>query len=205
MNRFLFRALGSLVAVTALSMASSAVAKRSVHYSGTALFHSYSTLGFPIDGLVDSTASVTGSFYYDDAFELIGASTRVDGILRGHFTCPVSVGLCQSLQYDGLAIGSAVGTTPEDGMEFGVAAPAGFGIDLLGPGRVVYDVQPGDYSTGFITWAAYDGALGFAYSVGDGTVTRVESAVPEPASWLLMIGGFGLVGAMARRGRRIGA
>lgn len=27
-------------------------------------------------------------------------------------------------------------------------------------------------------------------------------AVPEPASWLLLISGFGLVGAMARRGRR---
>lgn len=34
-------------------------------------------------------------------------------------------------------------------------------------------------------------------------VTSVPAMVPEPASWAMMIGGFGLVGAMARR-RRLG-
>ena len=43
------------------------------------------------------------------------------------------------------------------------------------------------------------------FAILDGTsVTQMSPAtVPEPAAWLLMIGGFGLVGAAARRSRAI--
>jgi hypothetical protein len=34
------------------------------------------------------------------------------------------------------------------------------------------------------------------------TGTRLTSAVPEPATWALMISGFGLAGAALRRERR---
>lgn len=46
-------------------------------------------------------------------------------------------------------------------------------------------------------------ALGISDSVG-GLVDNISlSTVPEPASWTMMIAGFGLVGATMRRGRKI--
>lgn len=200
--RFLGR-IGMAV-VIAVGLSSSAAARRTISYSGTAVFHSYSTLGFPIAGLVDGPASFTGTFYYDDALKLLGATTRVGGVVRGSFTCPVAVGFCPPLSLTATGIGSAVATTPEDGMQLGVNSPSGFGgIDFLAPHRVVYAVLPGDDSGAFVTWAAYDGPLGFAYSVGDGAITRVESAVPEPGVWALMIVGFAVAGTAMRRTRAI--
>lgn len=37
------------------------------------------------------------------------------------------------------------------------------------------------------------------------TYTPFGSAVPEPASWMMMIGGFGLIGGLRRRDRQAGA
>lgn len=36
----------------------------------------------------------------------------------------------------------------------------------------------------------------------NGVSVPIPPVVPEPATWAMMIGGFGVVGAMARRGRR---
>jgi hypothetical protein len=33
-----------------------------------------------------------------------------------------------------------------------------------------------------------------------GTVSRMAAVVPEPGAWLMMLAGFGLLGAMSRRG-----
>lgn len=49
---------------------------------------------------------------------------------------------------------------------------------------------------------------GTTEAVGDGFLARnvtVGAAVPEPASWALMIGGFGLAGGMLRRSRPVEA
>ncbi len=55
-----------------------------------------------------------------------------------------------------------------------------------------------DY-TGVVTTRAYDN--GFQASGGGGLVTAFGSTVPEPASWALMIAGFGMTGAAVRRRR----
>jgi len=41
----------------------------------------------------------------------------------------------------------------------------------------------------------------FSPAPGRGEVLRISAAVPEPATWAMMIGGFGLAGAMMRRRR----
>jgi hypothetical protein len=58
-------------------------------------------------------------------------------------------------------------------------------------------VQSNDGGT---TWQAnYQNFTGVAMSLSDGA----SGAVPEPASWAMLIAGFGLVGAAARRRRQV--
>ncbi len=60
----------------------------------------------------------------------------------------------------------------------------------------VNSVFDGNATTGFANTAA---------TITQFTGTELAGAVPEPASWLLMIGGFGLVGANLRRRRVVAA
>lgn len=53
----------------------------------------------------------------------------------------------------------------------------------------------GEASAGFVNYIRLADAGGF---------TQVSGAVPEPATWALMIGGFGAAGAMLRRRRATG-
>lgn len=43
----------------------------------------------------------------------------------------------------------------------------------------------------------------FGCAVADCLVLRTVAAVPEPANWAMMIGGFGLIGAELRRRKGI--
>ena len=62
----------------------------------------------------------------------------------------------------------------------------------------------GASGAGFLGWAGA-GITGFtissdvSFAFGDFYVGQVQSAVPEPESWAMMIVGFGLVGAAMRR------
>ncbi|MBS0502583.1 MAG: PEP-CTERM sorting domain-containing protein [Proteobacteria bacterium] len=52
------------------------------------------------------------------------------------------------------------------------------------------------------SWQAPTGQLKLFYSAH--SQSQVLSAVPEPATWAMMIGGFGVVGASMRRKRAAG-
>jgi len=41
---------------------------------------------------------------------------------------------------------------------------------------------------------------GAAKGTATGIVNRIAAAVPEPAAWLMMLAGFGLLGSVSRRG-----
>lgn len=90
-----------------------------------------------------------------------------------------------SLLLTGLGIISATGaaqnTTP------GVA-PASFGQT----GRVTYDAQGGSSITG-VTFGSSQAAF---------EIDELAAAAPEPATWAMMILGFGLVGSQLRSRRR---
>ena len=58
-----------------------------------------------------------------------------------------------------------------------------------------------DTSDGALGWGEWD-ASGFTYgTVGAFEIRGVVTAVPEPATWAMMIIGFGVVGAVVRRRR----
>lgn len=94
----------------------------------------------------------------------------------------------------------------------------GLGIEFLIPNSFFTTVFPGaNYYPGQ-AFALVGGPVtlrlsqSFGYSVAGGATYGVNrlgtvtlAAVPEPATWGLMIGGFGLVGAAARRRRAVAA
>ncbi len=56
-------------------------------------------------------------------------------------------------------------------------------------------------ATSTITFASTNGTDGFGLALDNVSVEAATSAVPEPATWLMMIAGFGLIGAGMRRKR----
>jgi PEP-CTERM motif len=71
----------------------------------------------------------------------------------------------------------------------------------LGSGSITYEVLDADPFDNFYDFT--QGVDGGLINVGTGPV--VVPAIPEPATWLMMITGFGLVGSALRRRRRAGA
>jgi hypothetical protein len=63
----------------------------------------------------------------------------------------------------------------------------------------------GNYRIGFGVTNSIDGAfqsgMAFTSSIVDGEVIDPTPAIPEPSTWAMLIAGFGLVGAAARRRR----
>ena len=77
----------------------------------------------------------------------------------------------------------------------GVAAILGSPSTLPAFGRVSYDVGSGSRITS-VTIGKTTGA-----NTNRFVVENIAAAVPEPAAWLMMILGFGLVGGQLRRGK----
>ncbi len=85
-----------------------------------------------------------------------------------------------------------------------------FQIDLAQPWDGAHSIiAKGALGSGSIYEAdyAYPSAFGFGdlYAGGNFHITSVVAQVPEPATWTLMIGGFGLAGAAMRRRFRLAA
>ncbi len=98
------------------------------------------------------------------------------------------------------------------GDEYGVYINGVFAFNALSPvpdGTFTSDPETaflsGKYTNGLVSLAAGDTlsftALTFPVGFTDGTlaVTALGATVPEPASWALLIAGFGLTGAAMRR------
>lgn len=85
-------------------------------------------------------------------------------------------------------------------------------VSVLDPGTWGDPTPVGSYGwTGWRYWeytATISGAHTFelgAYNIGDNSLPSyavLDTFVPEPATWMMMIAGFGLVGAAARRRQR---
>jgi len=129
---------------------------------------------------------------FDNGATQNDASCRLEATLAAHGFGPPS-----SSKYCNTGLGAdEVGVAPGDsgGPEFingQIASITGFGLTFSGLGDVdnTLDASFGEFN-GFIPTFIHADFIAAA------------QAVPEPASWALMITGFGLVGAMTRRQRR---
>ncbi len=194
-----------VLAATAIFASSGpALANFSVRYDGRVLLQFQTSNGQPNAGALNGNFDYSAIFYYDDIGIQLSSSLTVDNKLRVYNSyCPGWAGPnCAPLSISSLSISSNNGTTPEDFMSVSVYSPGHFGgMPLAPPGRRTYQVMLGDDSNANLSWALFDNATGYAWNSGDGTVSQVSIAVPEPASWVMMIAGFGLAGAMLRRRR----
>ena len=180
-----------------------AKANFSVRYDGAVML-AYSAFPFQSHpDMLNGTYGYSAIFYYDDLGAQRAASLIVDGRLRSHYTvCAFPDFSCPPLSISPTNISSAVVTTPEDGIEIGVVSPGQFGgLALLGQRKRVYDLGPDDFSNAYVSWALFDNDTGFAWNSGQGNVTRLTMAVPEPAAWAMLVIGFGIAGAALRRQR----
>ena len=157
-------------------------------------------------------SSCGGSYRVFDSFTLNSASTigSVTFAVQSNygFAAPIDVSFWTN-----------VGGTPQTKISSQVYAPTSF-ISSVATGyytKVVtvsyaQSFAAGTYSIGFYNRTAlgvggYSGGGGQLYQQGIGfhigqsaafSLGNVSDSVPEPATWVLMLGGFGLVGAAAR-------
>ena len=67
-------------------------------------------------------------------------------------------------------------------------------------GKFVYNLKPGDGSYALVGVSDFGDTCGYCWFTGTGVVERVTFGfgVPEPASWAMLIAGFGMVGTRPR-------
>nr|WP_243451582.1 PEPxxWA-CTERM sorting domain-containing protein [Polymorphobacter fuscus] len=111
-------------------------------------------------------------------------------LLRFDAGCYLNRASCQTLNYDIRSIGGTVigsGSTP-----------------TLHPSHASLTINSGYFSDGIVLQWGPDGYdTGLDNIAFDVRAVGAPGAVPEPASWAMMIGGFGLVGAASRRRRTV--
>lgn len=153
-------------------------------------------------GAYGSQASAIGKFNINTAFDGTGSlpspnfsvvKMTVSGAANGN-------GTFYNSNFDGFAFDQTSGL--DFTKELIGQSPEG---TMFGPGG---RGNMGNFNLGSSSGAP-SGVGAFALGVGTGDMLQVTSilavaGVPEPASWALMIGGFGLIGATARR-RRVAA
>ncbi|HPU16074.1 MAG TPA: PEPxxWA-CTERM sorting domain-containing protein [Polymorphobacter sp.] len=140
---------------------------------------------------------VAGSPVLSSTITINGVTKSVSGTYAGLVYTTTSPGVehyAQDYSDDGV--------TRRDNYNHNIGNPAGAPASLdqnFGP-------VAGTGTYGVVQWTTFDYAAGsfteFAYvALNADTVYSVGNAVPEPASWALMITGFGMVGGALRRRR----
>ncbi len=190
-----------LMALVAITVASPAAAIRTIVYDGQIDMRSVA-MGNVHGELLNGRYDYRAIFRYDDALAMTSGQIIVGGATQTNYDCGAQNVQCLGSFYLSPII---CGCTPEDYVAFDLtinSSPVSF--DLLGPGHQIYWVSAPDTSRAVIWWTVYwqpgpNG--GWAYNEGDGFITRVESYVPEPASWAFLVGGFAAIGLQLRRRR----
>lgn len=160
------------------------------------------------DNITYST-SYGGPYYGEPGTPIISASITINGVTRsiagayaGSVTTDNSDNYVQHIAQDDDYNNNIYSSSYIYNYGRAVGAPVSLNQNF-GPVALAVDFDYGymavhRYNT--VTGEVYDFAVA---ALGGNTVYSVSNVVPEPASWALMIAGFGLVGAAARRNRRV--
>lgn len=215
--RGLFAALSLLAAVPAAQAALAPDVMVASASGGSALPGGTATTSFTIAfGGTYSFATVATTILYDPAmlgFNPMQSSVAVGGTT---YSLPSFLGLLATLPgqpgFEDFTFYGGEDTPGE--LYFGAGFISGGSVALSGEVVVstAFDLKPAmvagsqsnvvihhlmmaDANTGITTLAAPG-------QIPDATITMTVSAVPEPASWLMMLAGAGLLGAVAQRRTR---
>ena len=137
-------------------------------------------------------STVTFSLHFDNSADLFNDFTDVTAV-SGNLRTPLRISY--SAYNDHLSLlGGWNGYAPPNGCGLGKESycVSFTGISTSAP-----------QATSFVYMDANGGiARGSDYSVRDVTPAPPTGSVPEPATWAMMLGGFGLVGSALRQRRR---
>jgi len=230
-HMFQFRLLAaSVTAAGLLAAMPAAAAVQTARYSGTVAFGFDQTGVFAAPGSslagYSWVATYTynrflGGFYNTDGFTydvsyggvangypglspMISASITINGVTRsvaGAYSAQVAT-------YTSPYVAHNAEDYSNDGITQVYNYIANFNYPAGAPASLDLNFGPVAATGGFgyTSWQTYDFATGtnteFAYAnLGSDAVYSVGIAVPEPASWAMLIAGFGLVGTALRRRR----
>lgn len=167
----------STLAVSALALIASTSASAEVYtfnFSGTGLF-----FGEPLAG--SGTLTTSGM---SQVSALNGYTYQTITGITGTFNGSQITGLANVTGSNNLFY--LTGPFFVDGNGLGFSTAAGSAVNLFVTTDTRYRLNAGGLSTGFVTASA----------------SPATGAVPEPATWAMMIGGFAAIGVAARRRRR---
>ncbi len=184
------RGLGYGIAVAAVACASPAMAATIVTNGG---FETGDLTGWTQFGNTGFTGVETGAASEGTRSAFFGPIGSTGGIFQ---TLMTTVGSLYSYSFTLANLGG----TPSS---FNASIGGTSVLSLTNPGAFAYTVYSGTFTA---TSAAT--ALRFTFQQDPSffrldaiSVSMISGAVPEPAAWAMMIGGFGLVGASLRRRR----
>lgn len=164
-----------------------------------------------------SLAAISCSgFYSGNLLNNADTAAQVTGLAGigfswdGNFTALADAGFKQDISGTSLDLNALFGTMAYGvtviGIHFGGGGPGG-----VGNGTAFYKFDAGTTGTKILA-LDYPGSSGIVlYSTGHAPIVpplgsppgnETAVGVPEPASWLMMVGGFGLIGGGLRRRQR---
>lgn len=177
-----------------LLMPSPAAATRMFTYRGIATFQADN--GAP--PLPGPRRFVARYAYADDRTPL-WSDLWVGNVQRWTTDCPASE--CEPLKLGAKTLKSATYVTDEDEAIITLASPSGFGGHDPWMKPFSYVLTPADTGLAAI-WFVHHPTGGWYDNISASITSFSVTSVPEPASWGLMLIGFGGVGAMLRNRRR---